>query len=72
MFQNYLVGDQDSVIVIPAHLVDGLAEEAQEMTAYEDFVAVQVRKGVSIIGLYPAPKMNIERLLPPGERKKNR
>ena len=53
---DYLVGDQDSVIVIPAHLVDELAEEAQEMTAYEDFVAEQVRKGASIIGLYPCTK----------------
>ncbi|MEC7208772.1 MAG: ribonuclease activity regulator RraA, partial [Pseudomonadota bacterium] len=48
---DYLVGDKDSVIVLPAHLVDELAEEAHEMTTYEDFVAEQVRAGVSIIGL---------------------
>jgi len=53
---DYLVGDNDSVIVIPAHLVDELAAEAHEMTAYEDFVAEQVRAGVSIIGLYPCTK----------------
>ena len=53
---DVLVGDNDSVIVIPAHLVDELAAEAYEMTAYEDFVAEQVRKGVSIIGLYPCTK----------------
>ena len=53
---DFLVGDQDSVIVIPAHLVDELAAEAHEMTAYEDFVAEQVRQGVSIIGLYPCTK----------------
>ena len=53
---DFLVGDQDSVIVIPAHLVDELAAEAHEMTAYEDFVAEQVRQGVSIIGLYPWTK----------------
>lgn len=47
------VGDSDSVIVIPAHLADEIAEEATEMTAYEDFVAEQVAQGVSIIGLYP-------------------
>ena len=53
---DWLVGDNDSVIVLPAHLVDELAEEAREMTAYEDFVAEQVRAGVSIIGLYPCTK----------------
>lgn len=53
---DYLIGDKDSVIVVPAHLVDEVAEEAHEMTAYEDFVAEQVRQGVSIIGLYPCTK----------------
>ena len=53
---DVLVGDNDSVIVIPVHLVDELAAEACEMTAYEDFVAEQVRKGVPIIGLYPCTK----------------
>ena len=39
-----------------AHLVDEVAQEAFEMTAYEDFVTEQVKKGVSIIGLYPCTK----------------
>lgn len=50
---DYIVGDNDSVIIIPADLVNDLAAEAAEMTAYEDFVVEQVKKGVSIIGLYP-------------------
>ena len=50
---DYIVGDNDSVIIIPADLVNDLAAEAVEMTAYEDFVVEQVKKGVSIIGLYP-------------------
>jgi len=50
---DMIVGDNDSVIVIPAHLVDEVAEEAYEMTVFEDFVHEQVAKGVSIIGLYP-------------------
>jgi regulator of RNase E activity RraA len=50
---DIIVGDDDSVIVIPAHLADELAVEATEMTAYEDFVVEQVRAGKSIIGLYP-------------------
>jgi len=51
---DVIVGDDDSVIVIPAHLADEVAAEATEMTAYEDFVVEQVRAGQSIIGLYPA------------------
>ncbi len=53
---DILVGDDDSVIVIPAHLAEEVADEATEMTAYEDFVVEQVRAGESIIGLYPATK----------------
>jgi regulator of RNase E activity RraA len=53
---DIIVGDADSVIVLPAHLVDEVAEEATEMTAYEDFVAEEVRRGASIVGLYPATK----------------
>ena len=53
---DIIVGDDDSVIVIPAHLADDIALEAREMTAYEDFVIEQVRKGDTIIGLYPATK----------------
>jgi regulator of RNase E activity RraA len=51
---DILVGDDDSVIVIPAHMADEIAQEAVEMTAYEDFVLERVKAGASIIGLYPA------------------
>ncbi len=50
---DVLVGDGDGVIVLPAHLAAELAEEATEMTAYEDFVAERVKAGHSIRGLYP-------------------
>ncbi len=53
---DILVGDDDSVIVIPAHLADEVAEEASEMTAYENFVVERVKEGDSIVGLYPATK----------------
>ena len=53
---DIMVGDADSVIVIPAHLADEVANEATEMTAYEDFAIEQVRRGVSIIGLYPSTR----------------
>ena len=51
---DVIVGDADGVIVLPAHLADELADEATEMTAYEDFVTERVRGGQSILGLYPA------------------
>lgn len=50
---DIIVGDSDCVIVIPAHMADEIADEAVEMTAYEDFVIEKVRQGEPIIGLYP-------------------
>ncbi|WP_428929311.1 ribonuclease activity regulator RraA [Marinibacterium sp. SX1] len=50
---DIIVGDTDCVIVIPAHLADEVADEAVEMSAYEDFVVEQVHAGEPIIGLYP-------------------
>jgi regulator of RNase E activity RraA len=51
---DVILGDSDGVIVIPAHLADAIANEAFEMTAFEDFVTEEVRKGRGILGLYPA------------------
>ncbi|WP_439525032.1 ribonuclease activity regulator RraA [Marivita sp.] len=53
---DIVVGDDDSIIIIPAHLADEVADEAIEMTAYEDFALEQVQNGATIIGLYPATK----------------
>ena len=51
---DVIVGDREGVCVIPLHLADGIAEEAHEMTAFEDFVTEQVNAGEAVIGLYPA------------------
>ena len=51
---DVILGDSDGVIVIPAHLADEIADETVEMTAFEDFVTEEVRKGRGIFGLYPA------------------
>jgi len=51
---DVLVGDDEAVIVVPAGIVDTVADEAVEMTAFEDFVTEEVRGGRSILGLYPA------------------
>jgi len=53
---DVMVGDQDGVMVIPAHLADEIAEECTEMERFEDFVLQEVQAGAPIIGLYPATK----------------
>ena len=50
---DILVGDADGVIVLPAGIADALADEAVEMTAFEDFVTERVRGGAGTFGLYP-------------------
>lgn len=50
---DVVVGDMDGVIIVPAHMADEVADEAVEMTAFEDFVAERVRAGQATIGLYP-------------------
>ncbi len=51
---DVIVGDSDGVVVIPAGIADEIADEAVEMTAFEDFVTEKVNEGRSILGLYPA------------------
>lgn len=50
---DVIVGDADGCVVIPAELADEIADEAVEMTAYEDFVTEKVFEGRGIFGLYP-------------------
>ncbi|HTD90947.1 MAG TPA: ribonuclease activity regulator RraA [Burkholderiales bacterium] len=50
---DIIVGDGEGVVVIPAHLADEIAEEAMQMTAFEDFVTEKVLEGRSTFGLYP-------------------
>lgn len=51
---DVMVGDKEGVFVIPAHLADEIADEAVEMTVFEDFVIDMVQNhGRSIVGLYP-------------------
>jgi len=50
---DVVVGDREGVIVIPAAIADEVADEAVEMTAFEDFVSEKVLEGRSILGLYP-------------------
>ena len=55
---DVIVGDDDGVMVIPASIVDDVADECQNMTLFEDFVLEQVNEGETIIGLYPLTDKN--------------
>jgi regulator of RNase E activity RraA len=50
---DVVVGDGEGVVVIPAAIADEIADEATEMTAFEDFVTEKVNEGRTILGLYP-------------------
>jgi regulator of RNase E activity RraA len=50
---DIVVGDADGVIIVPAEMADEIADEAVEMTAYEDFAIERVRNGQKTFGLYP-------------------
>jgi regulator of RNase E activity RraA len=55
---DIIVGDGDGVVVIPKEIADEIANEAVEMTAFEDFVTEKVLEGRSILGLYPPTDEN--------------
>ena len=50
---DLLVGDQEGVVVIPAHLAAAVAAEAEEMEQKERFIMEKIRSGASIVGTYP-------------------
>jgi regulator of RNase E activity RraA len=54
---DVVVGDDEGVVVIPAEMAEAVADEAIELTVFEDFVEEQVRAGRTIFGIYP---MNAE------------
>ncbi|MEM1201336.1 MAG: ribonuclease activity regulator RraA [Pseudomonadota bacterium] len=51
---DVVVGDGEGVVIIPVHLADEVSVEAENMTAFEDYVAERVAAGEKVIGLYPA------------------
>ncbi|KZM50509.1 hypothetical protein OA90_08605 [Labrenzia sp. OB1] len=50
---DIIVGDNEGVVCIPEHMANEVANEAAEMTVFEDFVLEKVQHGESIFGLYP-------------------
>jgi regulator of RNase E activity RraA len=49
---DIIVGDEDGVVAIPAHLV--VAREALRVSRYEEFVDLNIESGRSIFGLFPS------------------
>ncbi|WP_223552497.1 ribonuclease activity regulator RraA [Pseudomonas sp. BF-R-01] len=51
---DIIVGDEDGVVAIPAHLVQVVAREALRVSRYEEFVDLNIESGRSIFGLFPS------------------
>ncbi len=50
---DFLMGDANGVVAIPAHLVGEIAEAAAEREILEEFVVGKVRAGAPLAGTYP-------------------
>ncbi|WP_299484919.1 ribonuclease activity regulator RraA [uncultured Allomuricauda sp.] len=57
---DYIIGDDDGVMVVPSHLAEEVAKECIQMTLYEEFVMEKVNGGTAIIGLYPLTNEDIK------------
>ena len=51
---DIIVGDAEGVVAIPRHLVEEVAAECENIADFETFVAMHIRAGRSIFGLFPA------------------
>ena len=51
---DIVVGDRDAVLVIPPDIVEAVAEEALKNYEYESWAELEVAKGRSLKGLFPA------------------
>ena len=50
---DIIVGDEEGVVVVPAHLADQVAQTASEMEKKEVFITEKIQAGASIVGVYP-------------------
>lgn len=50
---DYIVGDPDGVIVVPADIAEAVANEALVYEDREEFIIRRIRGGASIYGTYP-------------------
>ena len=50
---DIIVGDEEGVVVVPAHLAEQAAQTAAEMEEKEVFITEKIQAGASIVGVYP-------------------
>ena len=50
---DIIVGDEEGVVVVPAHLAEQVAQTAAEMEEKELFITEKIQSGASIVGVYP-------------------
>ena len=50
---DIIVGDEEGVVVVPAHLAEQVAQTASEMEEKEIFITEKIQSGASIVGVYP-------------------
>ncbi len=50
---DIIVGDEEGVVVVPAHLAEQVAAAAEEMELKEEFILEKIHGGASIVGTYP-------------------
>ena len=55
---DIIVADEDGAIVVPSHLADEVARDSFEQERLEKFVAMRVKQGHTIPGLYPPNDAN--------------
>ena len=50
---DLIVGDADGIVVVPAHLAEQIAAEAEEQERLEAFVLMRIQQGARLPGTYP-------------------
>jgi regulator of RNase E activity RraA len=50
---DLIVGDADGIVVVPAHLAEDIARDADEQEKLEGFVLTRIQDGAALPGTYP-------------------
>ena len=56
---DIIVGDEEGVVVVPAHLAEQVAQTAAEMEEKEVFITEKIQAGASIVGVYPPDEKTV-------------
>ena len=56
---DIIVGDEEGVVVVPAHLAAQVAQTASEMEEKEVFITEKIQSGASIVGVYPPDEQTL-------------